>query len=190
MGWSKYGGNLHNDGGTSVQLSLSGAPGPRFAIKLVNTNYPPNLRTSPALNADGTVLYEPDNQGHLVAVNGSDGSIKWTSGDVLGTAQNTLKNIDLGSSPAVASDGAIYVGSEAGGIYKFAPGDGSNTKFFGSGTYQGSSVVIGPGGIVYGGGIDGTIYAAKPDGSQLYAYKISDCPGGYNPYTRKYPSIG
>jgi outer membrane protein assembly factor BamB len=190
-GWSKYDGGLRNDRFTSssVKLDLSHPPGPAFHTLLVSDqNQAVPLYADPALSPDDKVAYEPDGTGRLVALN-ADGSKKWSSSAVLGTrlVENGLLPFyafDRSTSPAVAADGSIYVGSEAGqisdynaGIYKFNPADGSNSKFFSQGSYVSSSVVVGPNGIVYADDINGTVYAINPDGTVQHQYTVTGCGG-------------
>jgi len=187
--WSKFRRDLHNDGDITATLDLSSPPGQAWFDRLPSTDrYPTAMYTSPAIGPDG-VVYQVDPHGALWALNPKDGSTRWTSARVLGSLSNAPQlGRDFGSSPAVAADGSIYVGSQAGGIYRFDPTNGNNARFFAGGQYQGGSVVIGPGGVVYGGSIDGTVYAINPDGSQKYA-ATPQCPAGYKVFVQSTPAI-
>ena len=81
------------------------------------------------------------------------------------TATTVLKTIAFAILILVTILGAIYVGSESGGIYRFSPTDGSSTQITTDGQYQGSSITIGPDGTLYAGSVDGTVYAINPDGT-------------------------
>jgi outer membrane protein assembly factor BamB len=85
------------------------------------------------------------------------------------------------STPAIADDGTIYVGSDDGHLYAINPEDGfAKWTFPSSGSIGAvrSTPVIGTGDTVYFGSDDGKIYAVNPvNGSQLWSYEIeSDTP--------------
>ena len=82
-----------------------------------------------------------------------DGSKKWafkTGGRVT-------------SSPAIGSDGTIYVGSLNDALYAINP-DGSKKWEFKTGDYVDSSPAIGSDGTIYVGSYDNNLYAINPDG--------------------------
>jgi outer membrane protein assembly factor BamB len=79
------------------------------------------------------------------------------------------------STPTVADDGTIYVGSDDGHLYAINPGDGSlEWKFpsFGSIGPVRSQPAVGNAGTIYFGSEDGKIYAVSPAGAELNAFEI------------------
>jgi outer membrane protein assembly factor BamB len=83
---------------------------------------------------------------------------------------------DVRSTPAVADDGTIYVGSDDGHLYALDSEDGSiKWRFPSSGSIGAvrSTPAIGFSGVVYFGSNDGKIYAVNPNtGAQLWSYLI------------------
>ena len=87
----------------------------------------------------------------------------------------------MNSSPAIGSDGTIYVGSHA---YLLAINpDGSQKWAFKTGDTV-YSPVIGSDGTIYVGSWDENLYAINPDGSKKWAFKTG------NPVYRSSPVIG
>jgi outer membrane protein assembly factor BamB len=82
------------------------------------------------------------------------GNVKWSyaTGDV------------LFSSPAVAPDGTIYVGSADKFVYAFTPA-GALSWTYSLGYFTTSSPAVGPDGTVYIGASDAKLHAINPDGS-------------------------
>ena len=82
------------------------------------------------------------------------------------------------SSPAIASDGTIYVGNGewgmgGNGLYAFKP-DGTLKWFFDNGTHNYMfTPVIGPDGTIYIQDAVSTLYAINPDGSQKWKYSLN-----------------
>jgi outer membrane protein assembly factor BamB len=78
------------------------------------------------------------------------------------------------SSPAIGSDGTIYVGSADNFTYAINP-DGSEKWRFWTGTVYQSSPAIGPDGTIYIGSIgfigqnDSKLYAINPDGTEKWS---------------------
>lgn len=196
-GWSKFRSDLHNDGVSPVHLTLSQAPAVRYSIQLDPTSS--LIPTSPALSPDGSTLYVVNAEGQLVAIKTAGGAVAWKSNAVLGVNQPVAYSgggpqpfaRDMGSSPAVAADGSIFVGSEDpnnAGIWRFNPADGSATHFFPNGQYVSSSVVIGPDGTIYAGSVDGTFYAVKADGSSSLSY-TPRCEHGLSTVLQATPAL-
>ena len=73
------------------------------------------------------------------------------------------------SSPAIGSDGTIYVGSSDNNLYAINP-DGSKKWAFKTGDYVDSSPAIGSDGTIYVGSNDSYLYAINPDGSKKWAF--------------------
>jgi outer membrane protein assembly factor BamB len=76
---------------------------------------------------------------------------------------------DVYSSPAIGTDGTIYVGSFDGTLYAMHP-DGSQKWSFTTGDRVFSSPAIGADGTIYVGSEDGKLYAINPDGSQKWSF--------------------
>ena len=74
---------------------------------------------------------------------------------------------DVDSSPAIGSDGTIYVGSDDSYLYAINP-DGSRKWRFKTGSYVVSSPAIGSDGTIYVGSYDYYLYAINPDGSRKW----------------------
>ena len=91
------------------------------------------------------------------AAAGPPGTPKWTF---------STGNLSIKSSPAMASDGTIYVGANQN-LYAIKP-DGDPkwaTPFTTGGNIEGASPALGPDGTIYVGTWDKKLYAVKPDGS-------------------------
>lgn len=126
------------------------------------------IHSSPASGADGTLYFgcgggfaqgNPLQNGKLYALN-SDGSFKWSY-----TAGG---DIDY-SSPAIGSDGTIYIGSVDGKLYAVKP-DGSLKWSYTTGAAIYSSPSVGADGTVYVGSNDGRLYAIDSNGSLKWSY--------------------
>ena len=78
-------------------------------------------------------------------------------------------NGQITSTPAIGSDGVVYVGSNDGNLYAIDPNAGVGTKkwevFIGGCAY--SSPSIASDGTVYIGSLDGNLYAIKSDSTGL-----------------------
>jgi len=82
----------------------------------------------------------------------------------------------VNSSPAVAKDGTVYVGSDDGYLYAINPGGTLKWKF-GTGAQVFSSPAIGKDGTVYVGSQDGCLYAINPDGTLKWKFETNDWVG-------------
>lgn len=128
--------------------------------------------SSPAIGEDGTIYVGTDPYGAAgqlpVPVDKvfyafrPDGTIKWYY----------PMNDGAESSPAIGSDGTIYVGSYDGNIYALEDnGDSATLKwsFKTEGAVDGSPAVDGRG-VIYIGSRDGYLYALNPDGTLHWKY--------------------
>jgi hypothetical protein len=89
----------------------------------------------PVIGPDGTLYYSTD---HGLRALYPDGSLKW---EYVGAGF-------CNSHPAVAEDGTIFVGSEAGQLHAINP-DGTKAWDFSTSYYVRGSITIGPYGTVY-----------------------------------------
>ncbi len=78
-------------------------------------------------------------------------------------------SIAVQSSPAIGSDGTIYVGSFDNKFYAINP-DGSRKWEFAAENAVFSSPAIAPDGTVYVGSYDNKLYALNPDGSEKWSF--------------------
>jgi outer membrane protein assembly factor BamB len=100
------------------------------------------------------------------------GKLKWTfsTGDI------------ILSSPAIGSNGTIYIGSRDNKLYAINP-DGAERWNFRTGGFIDSSPAIGSDETIYVGSNDGKLYAINPDGSEKWNFTT-------NNYIESSPSIG
>ncbi len=107
----------------------------------------------------------------------ADGTQKW--------AFTTLSSATLGSiisSPAVASDGTVYIGVEVGSSSSASPSgrlfainpNGTQKWVFTAPDWIDSTPCIGSDGTVYFGCWDGKIYALNADGTRKWSYDTGD----------------
>jgi outer membrane protein assembly factor BamB len=73
------------------------------------------------------------------------------------------------SSPAIGSDGTIYVGSEDSNLYAINP-DGTQNWAFPTEGFVSSSPAIGSDGTIYVGSSDDNLYAINPNGTEEWAF--------------------
>ena len=73
------------------------------------------------------------------------------------------------SSPAIAPDGTIYVGSQDNYVYAVNPDGTLKWRFLTGGVVR-SSPAIAPDGTIYVGSYDNRLYALNPDGSVKWSY--------------------
>lgn len=105
--------------------------------------------SSPAFSASGTIMYIGSQNSYLYALYAVTGSLVW----VFRTTDSIL------STPAVGSDGTVYVGSLDNCTYAIWPSGSLKWKY-----RTGGSVVASP-----AIGIDGTVYIGSQDGT-FYAF--------------------
>jgi hypothetical protein len=104
---------------------------------------------------------------------GAAGNVKWS-----------FPTGGVESSPAIAADGTVYVGTFDNYVYAINPSAGTQKWRFATGGWVHSSPAIGVDGTVYVGCDDGYVYAIKPgDGSQKWSF-----PTGGS--VRSSPAIG
>ncbi len=135
----------------------------RWASKLASTRG--YVYSSPAVGADGTIFVgvEVDStpqDGMLQAVNGKDGSIKWTF--------RTRQWVD--SAPAIGADGTVYFGCWNGNLYAVNGADGREKWKLSVGAIVISSPAIGPDGTIYIGSDDYGLHAVGKDGIERWRF--------------------
>jgi len=113
---------------------------------------------SPVIGPGGTI-YIPASS-WLYALNGN-GTLKWKCW--IGSSTR--------STPAIADDGVIYVGSNDYKLYAINP-DGTQAWSFPTGGKVTSSPAIAPDGTVYVGSWDGNLYAVNPDGTEKWSCAV------------------
>jgi len=88
-------------------------------------------------------------------------------------------DLSLLSSPAIAPDGTIYVGSPDSALYAVNPDGTLKWRYLTGGNVQASSSIAADG-TVYVGSCDSYLYAINPDGSRKWTYFVPDevvsCP--------------
>ena len=77
------------------------------------------------------------------------------------------------SSPAIAPDGTIYVGSNDGNLYAINP-DGTQQWVFATTGDVDACPGIGSDGTIYVGSNDNNLYAINPDGTEKWAFDTGD----------------
>lgn len=149
------------------------------------SNLEEGIYTSPVIGSDGTIYigvlyndtFRSTSFGELQAFN-RDGTLKWSFPD--DTAYATVGPIR--STPAVAADGTVYVGSDDGNIYAINP-DGTELWRAATENTVRSSPVIGSDGTVYIGSSDGKTYAiiggAPPDNGPWPMFQNNWANTGY-----------
>ena len=147
---------------------------PSRADSIGRVNGPGTNFTDTGLSA-GTYYYK------IAAVdeagNRSDASAQ-AAATVVGQIPGTLKwtfttGGDVNSSPAIGSDGTIYVGSDDYKVYALNP-DGTEKWAFETGGWVKSSPAIGSDGAIYVGSYDHKFYALNPDGTERWEFKPWD----------------
>ncbi len=79
-------------------------------------------------------------------------------------------------SPAVGSDGTVYVGSNDNSFYAFNPDGSVKWSYAAKSVFDTSSAAIGSDGTIYAGCTDGNVYAFNPSGSLRWTYTVPTPP--------------
>ena len=96
---------------------------------------------------------------------------------------------DIHSSPAIGSDGTIYVGSEDSYVYALNSDGTLKWKYQIKSSVR-SSPAIGSDGTIYIGSWNGYVYALNSDGTLKWKYKIGDYSWPSPPNVYSSPAIG
>lgn len=88
------------------------------------------------------------------------------------------------SSPAVAPDGTLYVGTQDKYLYALNPNGSLNWRFL-TGDWVDATPAIGPDGTIYVGSWDGKLYALTPAGAKKWDYST-----GAGNYIYSSPALG
>lgn len=121
---------------------------------------PDGVESSPAVSADGSTLYIGSDGGKLYSLRSSDGGINWER--ALGAG--------ISSSPAIATNGTIYVGTGDGNLCAVSP-TGTILWKFSTGGIVFSSPAIGGDGTIYIGSFDQHLYAITPAGDLKWKFE-------------------
>jgi len=132
------------------------------------------LVASPAMDPSGNIIVV-DDSGYVTSFSPS-GSVNWTV--------QTSSAIGMTSSPAISSNGTVYVGSDAGRLYAIKDGDTLWTYTTPGDTPSAiySSPIIGLEGDIYFAADDGKLYRLNPATGdtvwtrQVSTYGISSTP--------------
>ncbi|WP_026224185.1 outer membrane protein assembly factor BamB family protein [Marinobacter gelidimuriae] len=110
-----------------------------------------------------------DRQRSGVRANGEKtfGSIQWDTGPIIEGV--------IFSSPALGSDGTVYVGSSDDKLYAINPNGGTEKWAFETDNWIISSPAVGADGTIYVGSFDKKLYAIKPDdGTEKWAFETGE----------------
>jgi outer membrane protein assembly factor BamB len=95
-----------------------------------------------------------------------------------GPASSTLKWVytpsvlyNIETSPAIASDGTIYIGNDGGKLLALNPDGTLKWSFDAEGQIRSSPAIGSDGTIYFGTETNGRVYAVNPDGSQKWFYQ-------------------
>lgn len=118
---------------------------------------------SASIGSDGTIYVGSITPNVVLALN-PNGTPKWTS---------PVFNYGFSyATPAIASDGTIYIGCNDFNFYALNP-DGTLKWSYNTGNSVQSSPVIGADGTIYIGTYGKTIYAFNPDGTIKWTYLLN-----------------
>ena len=188
---------------TSSRSGQSPLVGPQSSnVQWVFAANDSDIKSSPAVAAEGTVYFGSDDgrreaekhEGSCCGGRGSKGMSGrrrrlvstglYTSLQVVGctrwdwNAGSIVCSKDLGglpaeSSPAIGSDGTVYIGSYYNHLYALTPGCVEKWKVQTGGDVD-SSPAVGPTGRVYVGSDDNKVYAVEPSGTVAWTFQTNN----------------
>ncbi len=128
-------------------------------------------QAGPAVGHDGTIYVTEFTE--LVALN-PDGSIKWR----VEIPNSESEFNDIESSPAIASDGTIYVASPDDELFAITPDGDVRWRYSIGGSWM--APVIGPDGTIYiagGSGPERELFAISPTGTERWTFQDEKLSG-------------
>lgn len=133
------------------------------------------MKSSPAITSDNKIIYSfaPYIYGASLDYIIANSPKVWGDPELADYSEWSMhigQGIDaMYSSPAIGSDGTIYVGRVGGNLNAFNS-DGSYKWHFVTGDSVDSSPAIGSDGTIYIGSDDGKVYAINPDGTKKWEF--------------------
>ena len=122
------------------------------------------IYTAPALATDGVLFFSSwgnDGTGNVYAISTLDGSEIW----------HFENDENFSASPAIGTDGTVYVGSESGVLYALNPSTGEELWHFDTASIILASVAINDDGTLYLAA--DKVYALDPaDGSEIWSFAL------------------
>jgi outer membrane protein assembly factor BamB len=148
-------------------VSVDEAQPPISGFTLTTNNDEPNFEITTFVPTDTLRVDVTDPNGSIQNVNfGFFSPIKW-SFDISKNAVALPGNVTpfpFVSSPALAPDGTIYIGSGNNTLFAMNP-DGTLKWQYETGASLGASPAVGSDGTIYEGSVDRQFYAINPDGT-------------------------
>ena len=123
----------------------------------------------PAVGSDGTV-YVGSQDGHLYALAGDTGALRWEYGAGAGRF----------SMPAIGADGTVFVASTGGNLYAFNGQNGDLVWQYSTGETIDTPPVIDANGTIYFGAFDGFLYAISAAGELVWRFPLDDYQVAYS----------
>jgi outer membrane protein assembly factor BamB len=143
----------------------------------------PPASTAPAIGPDGTIYVHANGPQNLASIEtltavSPNGTLKW---QCLFNGGSAIFTSPVQSSPAVASDGRIWVGSIDTNLYSLNPADGSVAcSVSPSVSSIASSPAIAPDGTVYVVDATTTLFAYEPDCDPKWSFQLTAVGTGNN----------
>jgi len=161
-------------------LFIAGQSGNFFALDSKNGKIKWEIKlnghaSSPAISPNGTVFIGLDGN-RVIALDGSDGSIKW---EFRGGKKAIEFEDDIygyrPSSPALGTDGSVYVGFGDKKIYALNGETGTKIWEFTTKNKVAATPVVGKDGSVVVGSMDNNVYALnEKTGEKIWAFDTGD----------------
>src|SRR5712692_7029823 len=128
---------------------------------LLSSYLPPTIVAHASLGSTSWPMFhhDPAHTGRSPYVGSETSTLRW----------KYTTSTFVGSSPAIGSDGTVYVGNGDGNLYAINP-DGTLRWKYTTGNFVRSSPAVGPDGTIYVGSEDNNLYALNPDGTLKWKY--------------------
>ena len=147
---------------------------PDGTLKWAYTGITDNVYSSASIGSDGTI-YVGAKDNFLHAINPADGSQKWKFDLGSGGVIPAVTGADvIYSTPAIANDGTIYIGTDLDKLFAVNP-NGTQKWVFTTATFniRATAAIASNGLAVYIASDDDKLYALNPaDGSTLWSYNV------------------